>query len=179
MDLGELLLLLSFGIGLAIGPIIVARVFPSQTGVQGTALAGQSGASALFWGLSLGLTAGLLALALLIVLDPVGGPLLIRIQTAAVLFVGLGSIMVPLIVCGFHRWHWGPDGLEFVGVFRRVKIAWADIRGAAPTADGGQVFETRDGTTLRTSEYTVGAVLIAAAFARYRADLVAPTAPAQ
>lgn len=173
-DMGSILLsILAVGCLIA-GPIIAARRFASRAIVQGNLNAGQSGVSPLFWGLALGLLSWLFALSLFIIADPIGGPLLVRLQLGALVFLSLGALTAPMIVCGFHKWRWDAEGLEFVGAFRRTKVAWRDIVEIRPTLDRGQLFLTAAGPKVRTSEYTVGVRLIAAALAHYRPDL-APT----
>jgi len=125
----------------------------------------------MFWGGALGLALFLVAVALLIVLDPSGGPLAFRMQIAAIMSVSLSLFLVPMVICGFHRWRWDQEGLEFIGAFRRARVSWANLTEIRRTLDHGQLFRAAAGNSVRTSEYTVGVRLIAAAAAHYRPDL--------
>lgn len=169
--MGNLILMLAFMVGLIAGPIVVARLFPTRSTIQGNVIAGQSGVSTVFWGASLGLAVGYLVLALLIISDPIGGPLLIRFQLAGGPFAMLGLVLAPMVVCGFHKWRWDSEGIEFNGAFRRRRIRWSDIAVVRRTPDRGWLYRTADGVSVRTSNYTVGLGVIAASLARYRPDL--------
>ena len=125
--MGSIILLLAFMVGLVAGPIVVAHLFPRRSSVQGNVIAGESGVSTVFWGASLGLAYAYAVLAGLIIADPIGGPLPVRFQLAALLFAMLGLILAPMTMCGFHKWRWDAEGLEFKGALSRRRVRWIDI----------------------------------------------------
>lgn len=172
--MGQLILLLAFMVGLVAGPFVVARLFPGRSSVDGNAVTGESGVSSVFWGTSLGLTIGYIVLSVLIIVDPIGGSLSVRLQIAGVLFAVLGLVLAPMILCGFHRWRWNAEGVEFIGVLRRRSLLWNDISSVRRFRRTGWTLQTTTGSKLHFADgYVPGLPFIIAALSTNRSDLTA------
>jgi hypothetical protein len=166
-----LLLPLAALVGVSVGPIIVARLRPNQ--VSGNATAGESAASAVFWGVPLGLAFFYLVVALMILAtreDLASLPTKLGIIT--IVFSALALICAPLLVCGFHKWRWDSDGVEFVGVFRRRVLPWKNVIALDRLRRTGWTLRASDNSKLSITGYIPGAQVILQALLMHRPDLM-------
>lgn len=156
---------------LVAGPLVVGRIFRKRTSVAGTAHAGQSGMSPMFWGIPVGL---ITAITLLLVIGPptVYPTNFDLIQSTVLLYAILLLLSSPLLIWGAHLWTWDSEGLEFCSLFRRKRIAWSEIIKVTPAREGGFVVSTPQGVALRTSRYVAGHQLIWAAVQHYRPSAI-------
>jgi hypothetical protein len=151
---------------------VVRRLWPERSRCSGTVTAGECGASPYFWGASLGCAFGYFLIAALVIAGPETlATLTTKLIIVSVLFGMLGLLLTPLIVCGFHKWRWNADGVEFVGVFRRQLMRWRDVALVRRIRRTGWEFLSEDGAKFSTSNYVPGERFIIRALTINRPDL--------
>lgn len=172
--MGEMIVLAAWMLGLIGGPIAISRMFPGRSSVQGNAIEGQSGVSAVFWGLSLGAVFAYAVIAVLIVADPAGSSLQTRFQGVGLLFLMLALFIAPMIICGFHKWQWDVRGVEFIGVFRRQSLLWNDIVAVRRIKRTGWTLVGSVGSKMHFADgYIPGLSFMILALSTNRSDLAA------
>ncbi len=170
--MSDILLLLTFAVGLVGGPFVVAKVWPERSRCVGDTAAGECGMSPVLWGAALGVLLGYLGIAALIVTsgDDLTSPST-STQVVAMLFVFMAALAAPLVIYGFHTWKWNASGLEFIGVFRRRTVLWKDVTSVRRVWRTSWKLETADGIKLNTSRYMLGQRVVIAALCINRSDL--------